>query len=322
MLKVVYERPVLIIDALNVFIRHYAANPSMNESGEHVGGFLGFLRNIELLCERTNPCEVIVVWEGGGSPRRRSVLSTYKDRRRPMKMNRYYGDEIPDTLENRNKQISLCVETLGFTGCKQIYVQDCEADDVICRIVKYSRPDKRKVIISSDQDLYQLLGSKTIQWSPGQKAFVTPKTVVDKFGISVENFCTARSFIGDSSDKITGVRGAGFTSMAKRFPELASNSHVSVKEVIDLAKQRVENKKLKLFENIIASSADAFRNWKLMYLDTNNMSATQIQLIDEKIQKKAPLPNKMELLKVFRRENIKNFNVDSFFITLKAIDRN
>ena len=105
-----YDRPVLVIDALNVFIRHYAANPSMNESGEHVGGFIGFLRNIEHLCERTNPKEVIVVWEGGGSVRRRSVLASYKDRRRPMKMNRYYGEEIPDSIENRNKQISLCVE--------------------------------------------------------------------------------------------------------------------------------------------------------------------------------------------------------------------
>ena len=317
-----YDRPVLVIDALNVFIRHYAANPSMNESGEPIGGFIGFLRNIEHLCERTNPCEVIVVWEGGGSSRRRAVLSTYKDRRRPMKMNRYYGDEIPDTLENRNKQVSLCVEALNFTNCKQMYVQDCEADDVICRIVKYLRPEKRKVIVSSDRDLYQLLNSKTIQWSPGQKSFITSKTVLDKFGVSVENFCTARSFIGDSSDKIAGVKGAGFTSMAKRFPELSSNEHVSVEEVVRLAASRSIDKKLKLYDNIADAAESVRRNWKLMYLDTQNLSATQIQIIDEKIQKNESIPNKMKLLKIFRRENIKNFNVDSFFITLKAINRN
>ena len=317
-----YERPILIVDALNVFIRHYAANPSMNESGEHVGGFLGFLKSIEHLCERTNPSEVIVIWEGGGSARRRAVLSTYKDKRRPVKMNRYYGDEIPDTLENRNKQISLCVESLGLTPCRQIYVADCEADDVITRIVKYLYPGKRKVVVSSDRDLYQLLNSETIQWSPGQKAFITPKTVLEKFGISVENFCTVRAFIGDSSDKITGVRGAGFTSMAKRFPELACKDHVSITDIIHLAETRLSEKKLKLYENILASAESVKRNWKLMYLDTRNLSATQIQEIDEKIQKNRPTPNKIELLKIFRREDIKNFNVDSFFITLKAINRN
>ncbi len=317
-----YERPILIVDALNVFIRHYAANPSMNESGEHIGGFIGFLKNIEHLCERTNPSEVIVVWEGGGSVRRRAVLSTYKDRRRPVKMNRYYGDEIPDTLENRNKQISLCVESLGLTPCKQVYIADCEADDVIARAVKYLYPGKRKVIVSSDRDLYQLLNNETIQWSPGQKAFITPKTVLEKFGVSVENFCTAKAFIGDSSDKIAGVRGAGFTSMSKRFPELGHKDHITVSDVICLAQSRSLDKKLKLYENILAATDSIKRNWKLMYLDTQNLSATQIQEIDEKIQKNQPSPNKIELLKIFRREDIKNFNVDSFFVTLKAINRN
>ena len=59
-----------------------------------------------------------------------------------------------------------------------------------------------------------------------------------------------------------------------------------------------------------------------MYLDTRNLSAKQIQEIDEKIHKNKPSPNKIELLKIFRREDIKNFNVDSFFITLKAMNRN
>ena len=314
-----YDRPVLIVDALNVFIRHYAANPSMNESGEHVGGFLGFLKNISLLCERTNPFEVIVVWEGGGSRRRRNVLSDYKDRRRPVKMNRYYGEEIPDTLENRNKQISLCIESLDHTPCMQIYVPDCEADDVISWITKYHYENKRKVIVSSDRDLYQLLGKKVIQWSPGQKAFVTPITMIEKFGISPENFCTARAFIGDSSDKIDGVKGAGFTSMAKRFPELRNQEHVGVEEIFNLAEQRLQEKKLKLFENILASKDRVRRNWKLMYLDTMNLSAEHIKRIDNIFQKNHSSANKIKLLKIFRREGVKNFNVDSFFTTLKAI---
>ena len=314
-----YERPVLIVDALNVFVRHYAANPSMNESGEHVGGFLGFIKNISLLCERTNPFEVIIVWEGGGSHRRRSVLSTYKDRRRPVKMNRYYGEEIPDTLENRNKQISLCIEALECTPCKQIYVSDCEADDIIAWIAKYEHTEKRKVIVSSDRDLYQLLNKKVIQWSPGQKTFVTPLTVVEKFGISATNFCTARAFIGDSSDKIDGVRSAGFTSMAKRFPELRNQNHVSIEDIFSLAEQRIETKQLKLYQNIISSKALVRRNWKLMYLDTMNLSAEHVKRISELFQKNSPPANKINLLKIFRRECIKNFNVDSFFITLKAV---
>ena len=89
-----------------------------------------------------------------------------------------------------------------------------------------------------------------------------------------------------------------------------------------MAASRSSEKKLKLYENILSSADVAKRNWRLMYLDTRNLSASQIQAIDEKIQKNEASSNKMDLLKIFRREDIKNFNVDSFFITLKAVNRN
>ena len=315
------SRPVLIVDALNLFIRHFVANPTLNESGEHIGGFIGFLKSLGLLCERTLPKEVIVVWEGGGSPRRRAILKDYKDRRRPVKMNRYYGEEIPDTLENRNKQISLIIEALEHLPCIQIYIPDCEADDIISRIVKYDRADDRKVVVSSDRDLYQLLSKNTVQWSPGQKKYITTKTLKEKFRISATNFCTARAFIGDQSDKIKGVRGAGFTSLAKRFPELADQKFVSVDDLIDYAVERYKEKKLKLFENIIADKSTAKRNWRLMYLDTNNLSAYQIQKLEQKIDNFEHSADKISLLKILRREGVRNFNFDSFFVALTSINR-
>ena len=81
------DRPVLILDGLNVFYRHWAANPTMDTNGEHVGGVVGFLKGIQLLCERYQPSDVIVTWEGGGSNRRRAVDSSYKSGRRPAKLN-------------------------------------------------------------------------------------------------------------------------------------------------------------------------------------------------------------------------------------------
>jgi 5'-3' exonuclease len=317
----VSSRPVLVVDALNLFVRHFVANPTMNDSGEHVGGFVGFLKAISQLCERTFPKEVFVVWEGGGSPRRRSILKDYKDRRRPAKMNRYYGDELPDTLENRNKQISLIIEVLSNLPCNQIYIADCEADDIICRLVKYNKSGDRSVIVSSDRDLYQLLSKKIIQWSPGQKKYITVKSVLEKYDISAENFCTARAFAGDSSDKIKGVPGAGLKSMAKRFPELRSPTHISVNDVIQLAKERLETKNLKLYQNIIQHEQIAKRNWKLMYLDTVNLSAFHIEKLEFNIENFKPSANKMKVIKILRREGVSSFDVDSFFVALTSNDR-
>ena len=67
------NRPVLIVDGLNLFMRHFVVNPAMSESGQHIGGFLGFLKGLWHLCDRIGPSKIIVVWESGGSPRRRAA---------------------------------------------------------------------------------------------------------------------------------------------------------------------------------------------------------------------------------------------------------
>ena len=120
-------KPVLIIDGLNCFYRHFVANPSMGENGNPIGGIIGFLKGIQLLSERYTPEDVIVIWEGGGSPRRRSVDPSYKGGRRPERLNRFYSNDLPDTVSNRNEQIAQLVKLLRTAGVSQIYMSDCEA---------------------------------------------------------------------------------------------------------------------------------------------------------------------------------------------------
>ena len=146
------QRPVMVVDALNLFMRNFTVNPSMSNKGQHVGGFIGFLKSLSILCDRVRPKDVIIVWEGGGSPRRRAIYKEYKQNRRPIKLNRFYGNEIPDTVDNRDVQVTLTIESLRKTAVKQLYISDCEADDVIGYIVKHKLGGDRCVIVSSDKD--------------------------------------------------------------------------------------------------------------------------------------------------------------------------
>ena len=133
-------RPILLVDGLNVFTRHFVANPTMSDHGHHVGGFVGFLKGLRLLCERIRPSKVVVVWEGGGASRKRAIFKEYKQGRRPQRLNRFYED-IPDTIENRNRQVKLIVDALKNVPVVQMYVSDCEADDVIGYLAKYTFND-------------------------------------------------------------------------------------------------------------------------------------------------------------------------------------
>jgi len=297
-------------------------NPTIGESGDHVGGIVGFLRGLSHLSSRVMPSRTVIVWEAGGSPRRRAIYKDYKHGRRPLKLNRYYGDDIPDTVENRNDQVSSIISILRNLPVDQVYIPDCEADDIIGFLVN-NLIKKRCVIASSDRDLYQLLSKNVIQWSPGQKKFITTKDVLEKFNISVINFCTARSFIGDSSDGLSGIPLAGFTSLPKRFPQLSDSKFVSVEDITDSAKKQLEEgSKLKIIKNVVKHEDVAKRNWKLMYLGVGNLSASQIEKINFMFENPHTNCNKLELLKTFSKFGINNFDIDSFYSTVSITRKN
>ena len=312
------SRPILLVDGLNLFMQHFVANPTMSSHGNHVGGVVGFMKALGHLSDRTGPKKIVVVWEGGGSSRKRAIYKNYKSGRRPQKLNRYYGGEIPDTVQNRDDELSMLISLLGHTPIEQMYIPDCEADDVIGYISRYCFPDDRIVIVSSDKDLYQLLSSRVIQWSPGQKSFINLKDVKEKFGIHVNNFCTARSFIGDPSDNLKGVPRVGFASLSKRFPELQEKEHVSVLDIVKSSEKMLEKSNLKIYTNIVENSEVARRNWRIMFLDINNLSASQIQKITSGLESKESSLSKMDLIRDMIRYGINNFDVDKFFASLRA----
>lgn len=314
------NRPTVIIDGLNLFIRHYIANPSTSRNGESTGGIVGFLHGVAFLCEKFNPGQVVIIWEAGGSKRKRDKFKGYKSGRRPQKLNRYYESDIPNTVQNRSRQVETIIKILDNTPVLQIYTEDCEADDVIGYICKYQLREKRKVIVSSDKDYYQLLDKKTIIYSPTWKKFVSFKQVSEKFKISSENFCLAKSICGDTSDCIDGVKGAGFKTLAKRFPTLGQKETVTIDDIIKESNDKIlQGTKIKLYRSIVDEEKIIRRNWSLIRLDTNNLSHSIIEKIKYSFDTFSQYDNKMEAIKIIRKEGIDNLNIDRVFISMKSL---
>lgn len=312
------SNPVMIVDGLNVFMRHFCANPSMSSNGDHVGGFVGFIKGLGILCENFSPSKVIVAWESGGNLRKRSVMSSYKSGRRPASLNRYYDDDIPATSTNHTMQVSLLVKALSNLPITQIYVKNCEADDVIGYLARYIYKDTETIVVSSDRDLYQLIDEQSRQYSPGQKKLIDKEAVLEKFGISTTNFVTARCFIGDSSDAIEGVKGVGFKNMAKWFPQLSHDNFVSCEDVVKHAVDLSQTKKGKTIKLISESEDTAKRNWKLMHLDTSSLSADQIQKIEGQLENIGK-SNKMELMRLMSRQGMQNFDIGRHFVAINSV---
>ena len=301
-------------------MRHFAANPSTSENGEHIGGSMGFLKGVQLLIDNFHPDQIYVIWEGGGSLRRRKIFKNYKSGKRPVKLNRYYESDIPDTVNNRNYQINLTTKLLRLSGIPQLYVSDCEADDVIGYLTKYKLKNDNVLIVSSDKDYYQLLEKNRVKiWSPGQKKILTSESVRERFGIYPENFCVARCFCGDGSDGLPGIKGAGFRTLIKRFPEITQEEFVSVEEIIKISQERATQSKVKLYHQILADSEIPKMNWKLMYLDVVNLSANQIEKINNRVDTIERKLDKISFMRIMVREGIKSFDANKFFMTARSV---
>lgn len=314
------DKPEIYIDGLNVFMRHFAANPAKSLNGQLCGGIFGMLRNIQHLTEKFKPSNVYVVWEGGGSPRRRSIDPNYKQGRRPVRLNRSeFHDDIPDTQENRDWQLKTLVNILYKTPITQLYVLDCEADDVIAYLTLTRSTSNQKIIVTSDKDYYQLISSNVKIWSPNKKLLIDEEYVLNKWGVMPKNFCTTRCFSGDQSDGIKGVKGAGFKVMTKRFPDLSTCKDVTINDIIKEANEEVKNgSKVKLFKNIVEASPEVSKNWKLMYLDSMMLSADQIKKINYQVENKESKINKFDLLKTLNKQGLNAFDIHTFLLTIKS----
>ena len=101
---------ILIIDAMNTFIRNYVMNPTIAADGSPIGGTKGFLMTTQKLAREIQPDKIIVVWDGGGGSKKRKALAKqYKEGRKPIKLSKlnraYDGLSTVEESQNRYDQM-------------------------------------------------------------------------------------------------------------------------------------------------------------------------------------------------------------------------
>jgi DNA polymerase-1 len=294
------SRPVLLIDGKNLYVRHYVINPDMSSQGVQVGGIVGTLKSIRRIVSDFSPTKVVIAWEGGGSTKRRAIYSEYKANRKPERLNRFYEDDIPDTEDNRVWQMATLAKLLKCFPVTQVYVQDCEGDDVIAYLCRTHFKENNKIILSNDRDYYQLLDEKTSVYSPQSKRIHTVEDVKKEFyGITPNNFALAKAFCGDSSDNIKGVRGLGFKTLVSRIPLFMTTSDLTIDEVLNFCRVRVDE--AKVMKNVVDSESIVRMNWRLVYLGGSTLTADQERKVDTILAESNP---KLDML-TFMRELVR-----------------
>lgn len=306
--------------------------PIVNDDGDHVGGYMGFLRSIAAAIRQFKPTRCIIIFDGkGGSARRKKLHSGYKEgRSMSTRFNRIEDvgfQTVEEELESMRKQMGRLSEYLQNLPVTVISIDNIEADDAIAYLTTdvFRVKNSEVIIMSDDKDFIQLIDEKTSVWRPVEKKFYTPKEVLDRFGIPAHNFIHYKIFMGDASDNIAGIKGIGVKTLQKKFPILIEDTRYSVDDVIEYAKQHVNEHKI--YKQVVDSEKTLQLSKRLMSLENLEIPAQTKLLISNIANSPIPELNIFQFKKMFMFDKLYSIvpNVDSWlassFQTLSAYSR-
>ncbi len=314
------KKRVLIIDALNAYLRAYIVDPSISANGQPIGGLKGFIKILQKLVRDTRPEEIVIVWDGpNGSRKRKSMDSNYKAGRKPIRLNRAFHN-LTDDQEMQNKvwQQSRLIEYINEMPIIQVMLPEIEADDVISYITSMENYSGwQKVIVSNDKDFMQLCDGETILFRPTKKEIMSMNTISENIGIHPTNMALARAIAGDASDNLKGVRGAGLATIAKRLPFLKESKTASIDDVIDYCNETEQ--KQKFYSNVVEAREVVEHNYNMMQLYAPQMSVQAKQKVDYAITEFECTFNKTEILRLMIEDGFGELNWEDLKASLNKI---
>ncbi|PIA83612.1 DNA polymerase I [Streptococcus parauberis] len=255
------KNKLLLIDGSSVAFRAFFALYSQidrfkNQSGLHTNAIYGFHLMLDHMMKRIQPTHILVAFDAGKTTFRTEMFADYKAGRA----------KTPDEFR---EQFPYIREMLTALGVPFYDLANYEADDIIGTLDKMA--EKTEVpfdvtIVSGDKDLIQLTDANTVVEisRKGVTDFeeFTPAYLMEKMGLTPEQFIDLKALMGDKSDNIPGVTKIGEKTGLKLLHEFGSLE--GIYENIDSFKAS------KMKENLINDKEQAFLSKTLATINTES----------------------------------------------------
>lgn len=200
-------RTWLILDCNYLCWRAFHTTGNLAYEGRGTGIIYGFMRDVINLQELHGTKRMVFCFDHSRKHLlRRKIYPSYKFKRDKSK-DRYEPGTYEDTVRQIKQLRNVILPDLGYRNvlCEKGY----EADDLIASVVGNLAPNEEAIVVGSDGDLLQLLGPRTIIWSPRTGKAITQKSFEEQYGISPSQWCDVKAIAGCSSDDVLGIRGVG-----------------------------------------------------------------------------------------------------------------
>ena len=186
--------------------------------------------------------------------RRRAEERDMNEEERKAHEERQKKKEIVDENFERERNLIMmyCIEL----SIRVLFDDKTEGDDFIAYYVQHKKPEERIVIVSTDNDLTQLISPTVAVYNRFLKKYLNVKNFKKIKGYPVENVTLKKIFCGDVSDNIGNIKGLSENRLMELMPEIGERP-VTVEEVKQRAQEKIDEriqekkKPLQWHENII-----------------------------------------------------------------------
>jgi DNA polymerase-1 len=193
----------LIIDGRYLCYRtKYSRQGMLSYDGIQTGVIYGFFNTLQSLANKFEATNTIIMWDISKVGVRKDEFDGYKNREKLL---------TPEEIEEKEKfeeaYLFLTVDCskLGFaTYSLPMY----EADDLIALWCKQYN-EATNIIITRDEDMYQLINNNTFVYDPDKKIKKNKKWFKKTYNIEPKLWAEYKAIAGCKSDTVPGIPGMG-----------------------------------------------------------------------------------------------------------------
>ena len=247
------EKPTLmLLDGNSLAYRAFYALPAENfktKSGLTTNAVYGFTAMLINLMRDESPTHIAAAFDVSRQTFRSERFPEYKATR----------SATPDEFRG---QIDITREVLTAMGITALSEPGFEADDIIATLATQAdESGYRVLVVTGDRDALQLVNSDITVLYPikGVSTLTryTPEAVMEKYGLTPEQYPDFAALRGDPSDNLPGIPGVGEKTAAKWIVEYGS-----LQGLVD----NVEEVRGKVGESLRANLSTVILNRELTHL--------------------------------------------------------
>lgn len=195
---------LLLVDGHSLAYRAFYALPVENfaaPDGSPTNAVMGFTSMLLQVIESEQPTHLAVAFDVSRDTFRRAEFPDYKANR-------------AKSPEEFKPQVDVIKDLLDAFGVVHLAVDGFEADDIIATLATSAAEQSAEVLIlTGDRDSLQLVNNHITVLYPkrgvSDLARMTPAAVLEKYGVTPEQYADLAALRGDTSDNLPSIPGVG-----------------------------------------------------------------------------------------------------------------